>query len=835
MNRRLPALFLGLVLLAQVLFFSGFSGVFAQAAGNVLNQTKQIYFQRIIEDVTRKRSLTTSTQGELKTTYTEVISLISGASDVFESSFRNLSPSDAISTTNAYVQGLANALSFAETNQSSKPRLQTPEAVKILDPWKNLLSVEITTAGRVVAGINGVVPPNASNAALSGAQATARPQVGADDPTKCGLFGWSVASCANAFFVWFIKTFLLSLVSIFTWLFGMLFHYSVYYGVLRFSSLVEFAALLPIWQTIRDIFNLVMIFFGFGLAILYILNLKDDLKKFIPWLVVYALFVNFSWTVSKTLVDYSNVLTLKMYQVTIPNVLDENANSPGSEPLAATQIMNSVGLQTLIQDVGKVGNSNTSQTEASSLTKAITSAPAALLLVVMAGYLAYVFLIAAIIFMLRSALLILFIIFSPILLIDVAVPWVGEYAKKGREIFFSQLMVGFVFMLFFFVVVQTTTVISTALKINQSGTNASTALASGIGTGNSSGAITSFFSMFIVLVLLYIMMKAVRAISPMAGQIANAAAGAALGVATGGTAFAARATLGAGAARFANSAMLDRMQGSRFGRGLKATTNRVANGTMDLRNLDSVQSIAGKAGIAKSLGKSTSQGAQKNFEQKAKNVADTAAGIRDKTARNKYLAQQQAGAFGVRGAIDKKLEGTKLDGFRSDRALIADKITTDQYKTAKGKDKAEVFDQATSTVKKQLLDSDEDEAIKMNNERKDIIEREKIKIAARQEAKTQTDALKETGRAAVDLASIFKNMGQTIQKTTNNQIPPTTKPTGSSSVVPPTDGVTISTQPATAYGKNTNPPILADAKIKQTVQSANGVTSTTPVPNDSAA
>lgn len=670
MNRRLTALFLGLIFFIQIFFFSGFSGVFAQTVekaalyGPVVEDSLFQTTIRQIDSSVAVSSLSAVIKGDLKL----VQALITNAKLIYEDEIdRNYTTPET--SVMVYKNALAVVVSFANQQKGLNPSL-APEASAILNSWINKINTEQQAAEYIKAVSTGTsISTTSQQIAAQNAGQVQQSTVGQSDPSKCSLLPTTWGWCLDGLITFFIKTILLNFVTIFTWMFGMMFHYSIYFGVLNFETLVGGATISPllkIWEMVRNLVNLVVIFFGFGLAILYLINRGDNLKKFIPWLIVYVLFVNFSWTMSRTLVDYSNIATLKMYEIAVPNAL-ANTNLSFSGESAATMLMSRLGMQTLVTKITK-GISSTGTTDsATKLEDNIKSTPVALLYVLMAGYLAYVFLIAAALFAIRSVLLMTFIVFSPFLLVDVALPWVGEYVGKARKLFYSQLAVGFIFMVFLFVALGVMDAINKGFELikNPSGQSAALDVAASPG-------ILSFFGLLVMLIVLHFMIKSVKMLSPMVGEATSVVAGAALGVASGGTAFAARATLGAAASRFAGSATLDRMQGSRIGRGLKTATNRVANGSMDLRNLSSVQSFAKKGGLK--VGESKSGGYSKDFELKSINISDKARGISDTVAREKFLASK----------------GKASELYRTDREK-RERIFTKKYATTEGREKQEMF------------------------------------------------------------------------------------------------------------------------------------------------
>ncbi len=681
MNRSFPAIFLGVVLLLQIFFFSGFSSASAQASSNytvqdALNNGTSI-FDGAVQNYTTAAAASQN-QATIEQ-FNKGIEFFNTIKAVYVDQFSGKNPTtpsevaalqaSAIDATMSYMQASKSSAgvdfrALAGGNIDNDLYNQSYKALQTLRAF----AVDVG-AGSSSTGIGNTIVQNATQGVSSAPQKN-----DSADPSKCEIFKFTLVGCIDAFLTYLIKTVLLSWVGIFTWMFGMLWHFSIYYGVLHFIDLAgkSDGPFLQLWTTIRDIFNLVMIFFGFALTILYILNKTDALKRFVPMLLVYALFVNFSWTMSRTLVDYSNIMTLKMYELTVPNALENTSLKMDDKKTAAGVMMEKMGMQTLVGTITAVPNSTT--VDKNVFADQIKSTPVALLFVVMAAYLAYVFLVAAILFAVRTVLMLVFIVFSPILLIDIALPWVGQYAQKAREIFFAQLSIGFVFMLFLYVVTQTMEAIKGGLKISSSA------------SAGVSADISQFFGVLIMIILLYVMMKAVKAISPMAGSVMNSAAGAGLAFATGGTAMIGRATVGAAAAKFAGSEWLDRRQGSALGRATKSASEKVGRSKMDLRDVGS-DLFAKKGGKEEAKEKVADR-----LELRAKEVSARARGIKDDAARNKYLASQ----------------GKAANLYYIDRAKRVGK-----YEKATGANKQEVFYQNTD-LRNEALAKDRAEADAMN-------------------------------------------------------------------------------------------------------------------------
>lgn len=486
--------------------------------------------------------------------------------------------------------------------------------------------------------------------------------------SKCSISfkdTFDFTACVDSLFAWLIKTFLLSFAGTWVWLFGTLFHLSIYYGILNFADWMQGDKLYPLWQSIRDVVNLLVVFFGMTLIIMYLINKGDKIKQFIPWLIIYALFVNFSWTIMKTVIDYSNIITLKLYSVAVPGALSaDNTTFSLNGQTAAGMIMQKLGLQSIVTVVTSALGAEATQN--SQFLDQVNSTPVALLLVVLAFYTAYVFLLASFIFMWRTAVLVFAVIGSPFLMIDMTLPYVGEYAKKAREVVLNQLVVGAVFMILFFLVIQVMEVVkSSVLK--------------GAGQlGGSSNTGVQFFGVIMMLILLHIMIKVVKKLSgEISGKISGLA-GTGMSLMGGGVALAGRKVLGGAATRIADSKWLKNRQATVGGRAVNAAAQRMANSTYDLRNLGVAKSIASVSGIP--LGAGLKQNYQQSRDADAAKIQKTADSIPDKAARERYLRSQMGnkGTDTLRGLISP----LGAD-FRSANTLRVEDVFLKEYEKAK--------------------------------------------------------------------------------------------------------------------------------------------------------
>ena len=168
------------------------------------------------------------------------------------------------------------------------------------------------SVSHVLAQQVGYAPTNAGRPAPN-----ADPQKPEDPPKadgSCDLSwkGFSLFDCINGAISWIIKNTLLQIAGFLLWLTANMFNYSVQIGVLQFANWVP-EGIYPIWLIVRQIVSLVIVFIGLYLGFMYILGKDEKFQKYIPWVIMFALFVNFSYPITRTMVDISNVISLNIY------------------------------------------------------------------------------------------------------------------------------------------------------------------------------------------------------------------------------------------------------------------------------------------------------------------------------------------------------------------------------------------------------------------------------------------------------------------------------------------------------------------------------------------
>jgi hypothetical protein len=495
-----------------------------------------------------------------------------------------------------------------------------------------------------------------TNQALENSKVEAARVAALDPISPCtNLFTGGLFSCISSGVAWLITHTLLQFVGYFLWVSATLMNYSIQVGILRFSEWAP-DALYPIWILVRQITSLFIVFAGLWLGFMYIINKGDKFKHYIPWVVIFALFVNFSYPLTRTIIDVSNIVSLNFYASAIgTDTLTASTLAIGKDQTAGGIIRDRLGLVSLIDFA--TGDSKVQGVEKGTL-NSINSAPAALLAVLFIGYAAWIFFLVSALIITRTAVLIFLIIASPILFVDSVIPKLGDMAVTLRKMFFSQLAMGPVFTIMlaitlkFLEVFQASGVLNTA---NNLGT---------VTTGNEV-SIVMFFNMAMMLIMLHIMLKVTKAtsgkigeaVSGVMGKVGGFAMGAAGGVALGGAGMLARGTMGRGAAALRDSKWVTNNQGNFIGRRVLDMSNSIAKSSFDGRNSSFVQAGAGRLGLSRGMGSGSKMGFEERAEAREK---DRIARLGQIGIHKKNVYDNNGALVSKKGSIDTSEEAKKM-------------------------------------------------------------------------------------------------------------------------------------------------------------------------------
>ncbi len=393
---------------------------------------------------------------------------------------------------------------------------------------------------------------------------------------------------------------------------GMLLDQSIKLSIITvFSQSGEFALSLTGainigWGVLRDIANMFFIFILLYTGIMLILGQEDHPGTRIKNVIIIAFLVNFSLLFTKLAIDASNMVSLVFYKILVPN---------DSMSLSGL-FMNGLGLNNGLLTSAAVGGKDYYYL-------AIISY---LLGTVVAVITAWVFLSAAITFIVRTIGLLILMILSPLAFVMYAFP--GSYNKHWGEWLKHLIQYCTVAPIYLFLIWVCAYIISAMLRLLNplDGSRAAT-LGEGIAAG-AGGTVSAasginyylvFFVYAIVIGLIWASLKIAKDLSksvPGSG-LGKTLIGGAAGLALGGVGgFLGRQVLGRGAAALAgNEGFKNYAAKSRTGKLLYNTTSKAASGTYDVRN----SKIATKTGeqIGANFGKGTTGSYQKRIDDKA--------------------------------------------------------------------------------------------------------------------------------------------------------------------------------------------------------------------------
>lgn len=527
---------------------------------------------------------------------------------------------------------------------------------------------------------------------LVGVFAPVSTTIAATNPEDTGACGasWSdivfggldFVKCAYQIFTNFIYTLILSPFATFLGIAGMSLDATISYTIVHMSDKVSganaFTGINIAWKLIRDMMNIFFIFILVYEAILLILGQSsaENIGKFIGYLVLAALLVNFSLFFTKILIDASNVVTIGIYNNiinTTPLIVFGNNITGMSIPFMA-----SLGLgklfsnQSVISLFGSEGN-------------AIIGMIMSAFFMFIAGI---VFIVISIMFIVRYVTLLLLLMLSPIGFMGSALSFMRDPAKRWWTALNSQLIFPPVYMLMTWVVL--------TLMQSEGFIRADNAWEGSGLLQNKINFVMNFVIIIVLMIATLIISKDVATKgSNYIGKMTTFAGGAVLGLG----AAAARRTVGKRYDRLAqDKQLLDRAaQGDRFAKAKLATYRGIAGSSMDVRD------------AAKGLGADIGQGTKGVLPAFLGGDAKVGQGGYRKIVENKAKKEEEYAKSLKMSAYEK----------------AQNKATMDQYKESKdGKDKEE-------EAKKVAFDNNPEEQAKLAENRKgheDVIKAEEDKI-----------------------------------------------------------------------------------------------------------
>lgn len=709
------------VLVTLVIIFCGVTGVFSSpekvyaqerdsaALGNNLSNSLFAGPKAAIQN----NALQKATTPEDRKAFQDLVQVVNLSQNNFLVRFVD-ERKNGLTESAAYISAISEALNTLSDQQSSKASLQRPDTSLVIANIRTQLVTEATKQDYLRAINTGVA---VSTTTQDLAQATLT-SAGVQPPAKkdCGNIITNFTGCVSDFLTWVIKTFLLNIAGFALWLTANMLNYAIQISILDFKSWAP-DALYPIWLTIRQIVSLFVVFAGLWLGFMYIIDRGDKFQRYIPWVIIFALFVNFSYPLARTLVDVSNVISLNIYSSTfgtqvLTDKFEQNIITSGKSTAGAV-IMSRLGLQDLVVSATEV--IDVKDAVKSNMLAPINSVPGALLAVIFVFYAAYIFFMATAIIIMRTAVLVFLIVGSPLLFLDSVIPKLGDEAVKLRKMFFEQLVVAPVFMI----------MLALTLKFLEVFRTGSGPLSTGSGE-----SMKVFFNILMMLIMLHIMLKVTKSVSGSAGQMATNALGKVggfgLGLASGGTGLLARGTIGRAAAGLRDSQWVTNNASSMVGRRVYGLTNSLAQSSYDVRNSGMINAKLSKAGIP--LGK----GVATTYEKDLRNRAE------DRKARYERIQDvYKEDVTDNSGNIIHRVGDINEDGVRAKNRFR--QIEGGLTNTTLGKASAVIFNK--KPLGKELAAIDMRDSQKQESEKEKLISEYKNKYDAEKTAKGKNNYL----------------------------------------------------------------------------------------------
>ena len=485
--------------------------------------------------------------------------------------------------------------------------------------------------------------PNTRNDYADRSNATCDPDVGISNwflPTK------STAGCSfMALMVNYIIQMINGLVNIIVNLASALFDWIYNIGVINFKSWVDGSGAYTIYKTI--ILSLIVSVMTFFVFYLIIRRLIDDdgekMNKILPGLILTALFVYFSFTITGWIIDQSNIITIYLYR-SMTNQ-DGAAQSIG-EVFKRILSLDNGGANAGVTGIG--GNFGISLGSWNAIPFTVGQ-----LVVSIVGV--FVLFEGAILILSRTIILLLCMIFSPLMLLpDGLTDFTDKYKKLVMDNFTGNVLLGPVFMFLVLLAVQigqatTKWMTNNSPSFDNAGVNA-------VPTNFLGGIISSV----LVIVVLQLAISASKSLSGSAGEkLGGVISKYAGGAAFGGGASILRNTIGRGAAVAKDKGWMMGKEGSARHKFMSTLYNGASKSTFDARNTDTFKRTADFSGAgANSFGQGSNKNYNDSFKRKLYNANQYHGGL-DEGGKQRNIDRLKN--LGSAGDIDSKRIADSLE------------------------------------------------------------------------------------------------------------------------------------------------------------------------------
>ncbi len=201
-----------------------------------------------------------------------------------------------------------------------------------------------------------------------------------------------------------------------------------------------------LWITVRDIFNLTFIFGLVYIGFQIILGVNESgARRTIPLLIIAALLVNFSLFITKFIIDFANLAAVQIFNLF--QIADSPINaSAGNTAVEGAFLAEGEGASIALGFMNQLGVSALLNYDVTDSSPFLYLLGVAVVFIVMI----YVFAVGAVLVTIRFAVLIFYMIFSPLMFLGFVFPGFKNISDKFWEGLFGQAFFApaFIFMLY---------------------------------------------------------------------------------------------------------------------------------------------------------------------------------------------------------------------------------------------------------------------------------------------------------------------------------------------------------------------------------------------------
>jgi len=462
------------------------------------------------------------------------------------------------------------------------------------------------------------------------------------------------------------------------------------------------------------------IFILLYIAIATILQLNNfDTKRFLTRLIIVALLINFSLFITNVVIDVSNVLAEGFYSGI---VMDENGQKKGD---ISERFMKGLKLQSFYNT--KTGDITDESLKINGTNIIAIGFFGSIFILITA----FTFLAAAIMFVIRTAVLIILMVLSPIAFAGHILPKTEGYSKEWWNTLLAQSFFAPAYLIMVWVVMK---VMEGGVKIKGENDKLNFAALAG-SSDNVSGVIFSFAIIITLIMASLVVAKKVAASGSM--TLTNAAGGAIGKVAGGAGGWAGRKFIGGGIDKFLTEERRKKMSQSFLGRRALDVSRMATTASYDVRGLPGASRLAKESGV--DFGKAGGAGGylakQKEVEKKALKAMEA---MRTPEEKEAYAEEQKTlisrllhgkskrTAGSIEGKISKVAQKDReAREIKQEKTRLTNEITESSNDLKKLRESLEELNSQIETTANGVKKTDV--IVKKNNIIADINEKEQLR------------------------------------------------------------------------------------------------------------